>query len=152
MFFLITDKFSMGDLVIQHKGTGEMWADVNTKPTQGKRLRVMRGHVMGISEDYDDDVISRRTHPLLLPKIESEQFSVMDGEVLEKAAVLFPAKAAHKERQEENKHFVSTPRYAGRKTKECVRRGQILTRCWVRLESRECPLFGLLQGPRERSG
>ena len=43
----------MGDLKIQHKGTDEMWDDVNTKPIKGKRFRVMGGHVMGISEDYE---------------------------------------------------------------------------------------------------
>ena len=47
-FFLITDKVALGDIEIHHKGTDEMWAYVNTKPTQGKRFRVMRGHVMGI--------------------------------------------------------------------------------------------------------
>ena len=67
-FFLITDKVAMGDLDIQHRGTDEMWDDVNTNPTQGKRFRVMCGHVMGISEDYDDDVELRRTHPPFSPK------------------------------------------------------------------------------------
>ena len=50
----------------------------------------MRGYVMGISEDYDNDVERRRTHPLLLPKIESERMSAIDGEVLEKAAIVTP--------------------------------------------------------------
>ena len=59
----------MGDLEIQPKVIDEMWDDVNTKPTQGKRFRVMCGHVMGISEDYDEDEERRRTHPLLLQKI-----------------------------------------------------------------------------------
>ena len=72
-FFLITDKVAMGDLDIQHKGTDEMWADVNTNPTQGKRVRFMRGHVMGISDDYDEDMECRRTNPHFLPKIESER-------------------------------------------------------------------------------
>ena len=55
-FFLINDKFAMGDLEIQHKGTDEMWDDVNTKPTQGKRFRVIRGHDTGVSEDYNNNV------------------------------------------------------------------------------------------------
>ena len=59
----MTDKVAMGDLEIQYKGTDEMWADVNTKPTQGKRFKFMRDQVMGISEDYDDDVERRRTPP-----------------------------------------------------------------------------------------
>ena len=69
-----------------------MWADVNTKPTQGKRFRVMRGNIMGISEDYDNDMDLRFTHPLLLPKIEYERLSAIDGEVLEKAAIVTPKK------------------------------------------------------------
>ena len=89
-FFLITDKVAMGDLEIQHKGTDEMWDDVNTNPIQGKRFRVMGGHVMGISEDYDNDVERRRTHPVLLPDIESEQLSAIYGEVFEKAAIVMP--------------------------------------------------------------
>ena len=60
---------AQGDLEIQHKGTDEMWADVKTKPTQGKRFLVMCGEVMGVSAEYDDDVERRRTHPLLMPKI-----------------------------------------------------------------------------------
>ena len=68
-FFLITDKVDMGDLKIQNEVTDEMWTDVNTNPTQGKRFRIVRSHIMGISEDYDDDVECRLTHPLLLSKI-----------------------------------------------------------------------------------
>ena len=69
-----------------------MWGDVNTKPTQGKRFRIMRAEVMGVSIDYDDDDERRRTHPLLMPKIESERISVTDGEILEKVAVVVPVK------------------------------------------------------------
>ena len=63
-FFLITDKFSMGDIKIQHRGTDEMWADMNTNTTQGKSFRFMCCHVMGISEDYDDNLEHRRTNHL----------------------------------------------------------------------------------------
>ena len=37
-----------GDLKIECKGTDDMWGDVNTKPTQGKRFRVMLAEVMGV--------------------------------------------------------------------------------------------------------
>ena len=57
----------------------------------------MRGHVMGIPENYDNDVERRRTHPLLLTKIESERLSATDEEVLEKAAIVVPAKRPTKE-------------------------------------------------------
>ena len=91
-FFLIGDKVALGDIENHHKGTDEMWADVNINPMQEKRFRVMRGQFMGIPEDYDDDVERRLTHPLFLLKIESEQLLATDGEVLEKAAIFLPAK------------------------------------------------------------
>ena len=97
----------MGDLEIHHKGIDEMWADVNTKPTQGKRFRFMCGHVMGIPDDYDDGVERRRTHPLFLPKIEYERLSATDGKVLEKAAIDVPAKRPTKKTK--NRTNVSFP-------------------------------------------
>ena len=53
-------------------GTKTMWADVNTKPVQGAIFRIFQSDNMGVPVEYDDDVERRRTHPLLLPKIESE--------------------------------------------------------------------------------
>ena len=82
--------------MIEHNGIDDMWGDVNTKPTQGKRFRVMRAEVMGVSVDYDSDNERRCTHPLLMPKVESERISVADGEVLEKVAVVVPAKVPAK--------------------------------------------------------
>ena len=84
------------DLKIEHKGTDEMWGDVNTNPTQGKRFRFMQAEVMVVSVDYDDDNKRRRTHPLLMPKFESERILVADGEVLEKSAIVVPARAPAK--------------------------------------------------------
>jgi hypothetical protein len=91
-FFLITDKATQEDLKIQHLGTEEMWADVNTKPLQGKKFRMMRGQVMGIPVEYGDDVERQRTHPLLLPKIEPLSLSWDGAEVLKKVEVIVPAK------------------------------------------------------------
>ena len=87
---------AQGDLKIEHIGIDDMWGDVNTKPTQGKRFRIMRAEVMGVSVDYDDDDERRRTHQLLMPKLESEIISIADGEVLEKAAVVILVKAPTK--------------------------------------------------------
>ena len=56
----------------------------------------MRAEVMGISVDYDDDDERRRTHPLLLPKIESERISVTDGEILEKVKIVTPVRMTTK--------------------------------------------------------
>ena len=69
-----------------------MWADVNTKTTQRKRFRIMRVKVMGGPIECDDDVERRRTRLLLIPKIESEQISMADGEIFEKVAMVAPAK------------------------------------------------------------
>ena len=52
---------------------------------------------MGVSVDSDDDHERRRTHPLLMPKVESEQILVADGEVLEKAAIVVPTRAPAKD-------------------------------------------------------
>ena len=46
--FLITDRVAQEELTVQHKGTEEMWANVNMKPLQGTKFRVIRAHVMGI--------------------------------------------------------------------------------------------------------
>ena len=108
-FFLITDKVFIGYPEIQHKGTDEIWTNVNTKPTQGKRFRFICGHVMGIPEDYYDNVELRRTYLLFLPKIESERLSAMHGEVLEKSAIIVPAKRPTK-RANKIKNVSSPPR------------------------------------------
>ena len=95
-FFHITDKVDQGDVEIQHKDTDEMWANVNTKPTQGKRFRVMRGEVMSVSAEYNNDVERRRTHPLLMPKIEYEWITAVEGEILEKIAIVVPTRSSVK--------------------------------------------------------
>ena len=95
-FFLITDTVAQKDLQICHMGTDEMWEDVNIKPTQGKRYRVMSSKIMRFPVDYDDDEECRRTHPLLMPKVDAERISVADGEVLEKLAIFKSADPVRK--------------------------------------------------------
>ena len=51
---------------------------------------------MGVSVDYDDNIERRCTHPLLMPKIESERIAVADGEILEKVTIVVPAKVPAK--------------------------------------------------------
>ena len=84
---------AQGDLEIQHEDTDNTWADVNTKTTQRKRFRVMRGEVVGVFVEHKYDVERRRTHPLLIPKVESEQIFAADGEILEKAAIVAPIRS-----------------------------------------------------------
>ena len=85
-FYLVTDKIAQGDLSLEYRPTKEMWADVNTKPLQGKLFREMKAQLMGVLVDYDDGKERRRTHPKLLPKAEAEGVaSRSDMEVLRKA-------------------------------------------------------------------
>ena len=88
IYFIVMNKIAQGDLEICHKKTNKMWADVNTKLLQGMKYRVMRSEVMGVIVKYDNDVKRRRTHPLLIPKIETEQIPVKDGEDLERLAIM----------------------------------------------------------------
>jgi hypothetical protein len=48
-----------------------MWADINTKPLQGKGFRVMRAQLMNVPEIYDDEEERRRTPTSLLPSGDS---------------------------------------------------------------------------------
>ena len=75
-FFLITDKVAQEDLETRHKGTDDMWADMNTKPKYGKLFRTQLRNVMGVPVDYDDYVEHRNMHPLLLPTQEAARQQV----------------------------------------------------------------------------
>ena len=89
-FFLIADKVAKDDVEIRHMGNKSMWADVNTKPVQGELYRTFRHHMMGVPINYDDDVERRRTHPMLLPKVETERMTISDKEMLKEIEVLAP--------------------------------------------------------------
>ena len=91
-FFLITDKVAQGGLLIQHKGTKDMWADVNTKPVQGLLFQKFRHKLMGVPVEYDDDVKKRKTHPMLIPNINNERLTIPETELLKDISVLAPAK------------------------------------------------------------
>ena len=88
-FFLVCDKIAIGDLEVQHKGIDEMCGDINKKPLQGMKYRVIRAVVMGISADYDNDAERRRTHPLLMPKVESGIVPVTDKESLQNEEIIW---------------------------------------------------------------
>ena len=47
-------------------------------------------------EEYNEDVERRPTHPLLMPKVESEPTSAADCEMLEKAAIVAPTRSPAK--------------------------------------------------------
>ena len=67
-----------------------MWADMNNKPLQGMKFRVLRGQVVGSPVEYDDKVERWRTHHLLMSKIEPMSLSWDDTEVLKKVEVIMP--------------------------------------------------------------
>jgi hypothetical protein len=53
-FFFIKDRIDSGDIRVVHRPTEEMWADVLTKPMQGKAFIVMRSKLTNCSEEYND--------------------------------------------------------------------------------------------------
>ena len=132
-----------GDIEIHHYDTDEMWAAVNINPTQKKRVRIMHGKVMGVPIDYDDNVERRHTHPMLMPKIESERTLMPDGKILEKVAIVAPAKPPTKKakkgiQRDSTQKFDSTPSEAGGETKECVGRAQIYSWSGAPVEAWQC--------------
>jgi hypothetical protein len=54
-YFFVKDKIAKGEIDLEHCPTEEMWADVLTKPRQGKAWIVFRSMLMGIPEDYNDE-------------------------------------------------------------------------------------------------
>ena len=71
-YFMIKDNIVKGEIVIQYCSTGEMWANMNTKALQGRLFYKMRGRLMGIGEDYYDEIERMNTHPYLLPSQECD--------------------------------------------------------------------------------
>ena len=59
--FHTKDVIKRGDLSVEYCPTEEMWADVLTKPLQGKNYRVMRSKLMNCEEDYVDPIIKSVT-------------------------------------------------------------------------------------------
>jgi hypothetical protein len=55
-YFFVKDKIEKGEVRLEHCPTEEMWADLNTKPRQGKAFAAFRGMLMGIETDYNDAV------------------------------------------------------------------------------------------------
>ena len=53
---MIKDKVEKGEIIIQYYPTGDMWVDINTKALQGSLFYKMRAHLMGIDENYHNDL------------------------------------------------------------------------------------------------
>jgi hypothetical protein len=54
-YYHMKEKKDDGEIRFEHCPAEQMWADINTKPKQGAAFREFRGHVMGITADYNDD-------------------------------------------------------------------------------------------------
>ena len=70
-FLLITDKTAQRELEIRYTSNNSMWVIVNTKTLQVALFIIFQSNMMGVQIEYNDDVERRRTHPLLLPIIET---------------------------------------------------------------------------------
>ncbi len=55
-YFLIKDYYNEGEIDLQYCPTGQMWADVLTKPLQGQLFRDMQAFLQNCWRDYDDDL------------------------------------------------------------------------------------------------
>jgi hypothetical protein len=49
-YFFIKDRVESGEVVVEYKATGEMRADILTKPLQGELFRRMRAELMGLED------------------------------------------------------------------------------------------------------
>ena len=63
-FFFIKDKVDDGEMRIHDCPTGQMWADVLTKPLQGLAFKRMRAQLMNCSVEYEEDEEQETTTPL----------------------------------------------------------------------------------------
>ena len=92
-YFMIKDKIGKGKIIIQYCPTGDMWANISTKALQGALFYKMRARLMGISENYNDEIEQLNTQPGLLPPQECAvpTMSTKDASVLIKAGI--PTKA-----------------------------------------------------------
>ena len=88
-YIMIKYKIGKGEIVIQYCPNGGIWAGINTKALQGILFYKMRGRLMGISEDYDDEIERRNTHLDLLPSQECDvNVSAKDLSVIKKSGAI----------------------------------------------------------------
>jgi hypothetical protein len=55
-YFHIKDYYDVGEVDLKYFSTDMMWADVPTKPLQGKKIRDMCVFLQNYLGDYDDDL------------------------------------------------------------------------------------------------
>ena len=86
---MIKDKIGKGEIIIQYCPTGDMWADINTKALQGNLFYKMQARLMGVDENYHDNLECEATHPDLLSQ-ETQECGISDKnkELLHKAGAI----------------------------------------------------------------
>ena len=57
-YFFFWDKIEAGEVSLKYCPTEKMWADILTKPMQGKAFREMRAKLMNCAVDYTDDMMA----------------------------------------------------------------------------------------------
>ena len=75
-----------------------MWADINTKALQGSLFYKMRARLMGVDENYHNNLERLATHPDLLPQ-ETQECGISDEnkELLHKAGAICTLMVAKKQ-------------------------------------------------------
>ena len=55
-YFLVKNYYNSGQIDLHYCPTNVMWADILTKPMQGRKFRDMRAFLQNCPRDYDDDI------------------------------------------------------------------------------------------------
>ena len=133
--FFVKDKVDEGDVVIKDCPTEVMWADVNTKPKQGRVYKEMRAVLMNCPVDYIDETDPRRNQgPIVkkrgsVPKASGVAVPKASGVVKKAKAIKLaaPKRNAKGGLVSDDKAVASVKRVrwhrTTRQTQECVGRG-----------------------------
>ena len=76
-YFFIKDKIEEGKVEIRYCPTKKMWSDVLNKHKQGAPFRKDRAMLMGVPEEYNDNVEYCRTQQELLPTEDKENLDAL---------------------------------------------------------------------------
>jgi hypothetical protein len=74
-YYFVKDKIEKGEVRVEHCPTEEMWADINTKPRQGRGFMLFRSHLMGIDEEYDEEAAAMTWAAIVAQKAVAQKSS-----------------------------------------------------------------------------
>ena len=66
-YLSVKDKIESKEVEIKYEPLETMWADLLTKPKQGKQFHLLQTQLMICKENYNNEVERMRTHPDCLP-------------------------------------------------------------------------------------